>query len=399
MPVSTSDRPAALFLTRNLRTGGAERVFVNLVNNARTITPSVALLDRHGGLLRALKPDVPVFARVDRTGPRTKASTLGEKIPGETFLRMVRECLWLRDTILETRAAVVSSFLMRAHIVALFTKVLFLPRIPLVLNVHEHPSGSADYLYPFARDRAMMRWITRNFFKRADRIVVVADDVRRDLIDSFDIPSKLIEVAYNGIDLDAVRAGAARPSKVASTGGQTIVAVGRLVHLKGYDLLIRALAELRKTRDARLVLVGDGDYRGELERLVSDLDLTAGVSFAGWQDNPWSILGQADALALTSRTEAFPCVLTEAMALGVPVLATNCSGGVEESLLGGEAGKLVPSGDVGAIARGLEQLLGDDALRARYIAAGRQRAESFDLASTQRRYESVLGEVIAARAT
>jgi glycosyltransferase involved in cell wall biosynthesis len=398
VPVSTSERPVALFLTRNLRTGGAERVFVNLVNNARTVTPNVALLDRHGGLLRALNPDVAVFARVDRTGTRSKASIIGEQIPGETFLRMVRECLWLRDTVLETRAAVVSSFLMRAHIVALFTKLLFLPRIPVVLNVHEHPSGSANYLYPFARDRAMMRWITRNLFRRADRIVVVAEDVKRDLVESFDIPAVMIDVAYNGIDLDAVRSGATRPSSF-TPQGQTIVAVGRLVQLKGYDLLIRAIAELRKTRDVRLVLVGDGEYRGELERLVSELNLATAVTFAGWQDNPWSMLGRADALALTSRTEAFPCVLTEAMALGVPVLATNCSGGVEESLLGGEAGKLVPSGDVGAIARGLEELLSDQTLRAKYVEAGRRRAESFDLATAQRRYESVLGDVIAARAT
>jgi glycosyltransferase involved in cell wall biosynthesis len=346
-----------------------------------------------------LKPDVPIFARVDRTGPRSKASIVGEQIPGETFVRMVRECRWLRDTIIETRAAVVSSFLMRAHIVALFTKLFFLPRIPVVLNVHEHPTGSANYLYPFARDRAMMRWITRNLFTRADRIVVVAEDVKRDLVESFGIPSALIEVAYNGIDLDAVRAGGARPPSVASPNAQTIVAVGRLVQLKGYDLLIRALADLRKTRDVRLVLVGDGEHRGELERLVSELSLTSAVTFAGWQDNPWSILGRADALALTSRTEAFPCVLTEAMALGVPVLATNCSGGVEESLLGGEAGKLVPPGDVGSIASGLEQLLSDEALRAKYIDAGRRRAESFDLATAQRRYESVLGDVIAARAT
>jgi glycosyltransferase involved in cell wall biosynthesis len=396
--VNTSERPVALFLTRNLRTGGAERVFVNLVNNARSVAPNVALLDRHGGLLRTVKPDVPVFARVDRTGPRSKASIIGEQVPGETFLRMVRECLWLRKTILETRAAVVSSFLMRAHIVALFTKLLFLPRIPLVLNVHEHPTGSANYLYPFARDRAMMRWITRNLFKRADRIVVVAEDVKRDLVASFGIPSALIDVAYNGIDLDAVHAGAMRASSLASNA-QTIVAVGRLVQLKGYDLLIRALAELRKTRDVRLVLVGDGEYRGALERLVSELNLANAVTFAGWQDNPWSILSRADALALTSLTEAFPCVLTEAMALGVPVLATNCSGGVEESLLGGEAGMLVASGDVGAIARGLEQLLSDEVLRAKYIDVGRRRAESFDLATAQRRYESVLCDVIAARAT
>lgn len=378
----------ALFLTRNLETGGAERVFVNLVNNARDVSPAVALLERRGGLLSALRSDVPVFAR----------AISNAAFPGAQFTRLIPECRWLRDVVLEARANVVSSFLMRAHIVALLTKRLYLPRLHVVLNMHEHMSGSADYLYPGAVDRVLMRWITRHLFPEANRIVAVANDVRRDLVETFGVPSSLVDVVHNGVDLDAVRAGA-QDAPPATQTSPTIVAVGRLVPLKGYDLLLRAVRQLRERRDVRVILVGDGDARASLERLARELGLSNVVTFAGWQKNPWALVARADVLALTSRTEAFPCVLTEAMALGVPVLATNCSGGVEEALAGGDAGMLVPSGDVHAIANGLESLIGDADLRARYVAAGLARAASFDLTRAQRRYESVLLDTIAPRTT
>ena len=89
----------------------------------------------------------------------------------------------------------------------------------------------------------------------------------------------------------------------------------------------------------------------------------------------------------------------EAMALGVPVLATDCSGGVRELLRDGACGLIVPPEDVDAITHGLDRLLGDSALRASLVAAGRERVRDFDLQDVQRRYESILTDVMASRAT
>ncbi len=394
--------PVALYLTRNLLMGGAERVFIDYVNNAQSLSPVVALLERRGGLLGELSIEVPCEARLDRTTLPPHFEAIASEIPGESFARLALECLWLKDVAKLTNADVVSSFLMRAHVVALVTKMVFLPGVPVVLNIHEHMSDSAPFLYPLRRDRALMRWVTRCLFPRADRIVVVAEELKRDLVASHGVPAELIEVVHNPLHVERIRAAGGEsvaPRWTRSAGAQTIVAVGRLVYLKGYDLLLHALAKLRATRDVRLILVGEGVERAELEKLATQLGVQDAVTFAGEHINPWKLIARADVLALTSRTEAFPSVLGEAMALGVPVLATDCSGGVRECLRDGAAGLIVAAGDTGAIASGLERILKDADLRATLIAAGHARAASFDLPERLRHYESVLSRVMASRTT
>ena len=399
---SAGDTPVALYLTRNLLIGGAERVFVTYVNNAHSVKPVVALLERKGGLLGELSPGVSLLSRVDRTTAPSVAANLALEIPGETFVRLGLECRWLRRVIRQSGAVVTSSFLMRAHIVALMTKILLLPRMKVVLNIHEHMTESAPYFYPLTRDRAMVRWITRNLFPRADRIVVVAEELKRDLVSSYGVPAAMIDVAHNPFEIDHIRAEGTRPlgtEWAAPPGRRTIVAVGRLVHLKGYDLLLRAVAQLRRKRDVRLILIGDGDDREKLEQLSASLGLKEFVTFAGQRNSPWPFIAAAAVLAVTSRTEAFPSVLAEAMALGVPVLATDCSGGVRELLRDGACGLLVPMEDVDAIAGGLDRLLEDRELRASFIAAGHERIQPFNVPDAQRRYEKILTDVIAQRAT
>jgi glycosyltransferase involved in cell wall biosynthesis len=398
---ATAERPVALYLTRNLLMGGAERVVVNYANNAHDLKPVVALLERHGELLDELDAGIPCLARLDRRAATSRGS-LVERIPGELFLRLLPECLWLARTVKETDAGVVSSFLMRAHLVALFTKLVLMPKLTVVLNVHEHMTESAPFLYPSTRDRSLMRWITRHLFPRADRIVAVVQELKRDLVQSYGVPGSLIDVAHNPHDIKRVRAEARANLELEwmHRGAEhTIVAVGRLVPLKGYDVLLRAVASLRATRDVRLTIVGDGPALGDLQTLATKLGIAGAVTFAGNQSNPWRFVARADVFALTSRTEAFPSVLVETMSLGVPVLATDCSAGVRECLRDGACGLLVPPEDPGAIARGLERLFGDAELRAAFAVAGRARAEEFDDPAVQRRYESILADAMASRTT
>lgn len=389
--------PRVAFLARNLAVGGAERAVVNLANHVQRVEPHLVLLRRRGGLLGDVAPHVALHALdAPALGGRLSADRL-EATPFGSTAQLALEVERLAAVVDATQCAVVSSFLMRSHLVALLVKALLRPELRVVLNIHEQMTESAEYLYPRLHDRWAMRRITRHLFRRADRIVVVAEELRRDLVENFGLPAPLIRTVHNPVDLERIRelAAVALPADFRDEREiSTICAIGRLVPLKGYDLLLRAVAELRSRLRVRLVLVGDGEIRGELERMVHALGLTGAVHFTGWEGNPWRWVARADVLALSSRTEAFPSVITEAHALGVPVVAAECSAGVRESVQGGKAGVLVAPGSSAALAEGLERVLVQPRLREALRREGEAFVARFALPRAVAAYEEVMLDVL-----
>jgi glycosyltransferase involved in cell wall biosynthesis len=360
-------------------------------------------------LLNELRPDIPLFdlsrpvpaSRLGLTGD--ERGPTGEDPPGgfnlRSVARLVPECRRL-DRVLElTRTHVVSSFLMRSHLIALLTKRLLRPSLRIVINVHEHMSESAHHLYPSAVDRMLMRWVTRNLFPQADRIVVVADSLRQDLTAEFGVPASLISVVRNPIDLREIRSRALEEvdeQQMPRDQAPTVVAVGRLVNLKGFDILIRAFARLPAEIGARLVIVGGGPDRNALESLAAELGLSDRIRFVGWQKNPWKFMARAHVFAMPSRTEAFPSVVGEALALGIPVVAADCSAGVREYLDGSRLGLVVPPEDDASLAGALERMLSDAQLRETFAERGLPRMAELDVPVVVRAYEQTLAHVIAA---
>jgi glycosyltransferase involved in cell wall biosynthesis len=229
-------------------------------------------------------------------------------------------------------------------------------------------------------------------FSRADAVFAVAEGVRADLVEGFDAPPERVRVLHNPLDVEGIRRAAREPLDDADPGGDrpsgeaepadgeppatpVVVGVGRLVRLKGFDVLLRALPRMRS--GARLILVGDGPERPALEALVRDLGVESRVRFTGERPNPWSQMARADVLALPSRSEAFPTVVGEALALGVPVVAAEASPGVREYLEGGRCGVLVPPDDPAALAAGLDRVLDDRVLARELADRGRARVEAF----------------------
>ena len=159
--------------------------------------------------------------------------------------------------------------------------------------------------------------------------------------------------------------------------GKRILFIGRFDPVKGLPLLIEAVEQLAPDYpELQLDLVGDGPLRSEIEAMVREKALQDRVSFHGYlsQARCRDRLREADILVIASFAEGIPVVLMEAMAAGVAVLATNIAG-IPELVEHGVSGALVPSGDVGALARGLAALVADPALRTRVTLGGRQRIE------------------------
>jgi glycosyltransferase involved in cell wall biosynthesis len=393
-----------LFLINDLCLGGAERTLLSYVNHASAVRPVVGLLRPAQDLLAELDPDVELATLSgslppDRTAPPRPAHWPRRGQPrGRMLLETPALALQVPRLVRLARARhcpVISTFLNRAHTLALLALAVD-PELRVVINVHEMLSHHLDIHFAKA-ERRIMREFIRRTFPRARAIVAVSEGVKSDLAASFGIDPELVTVVHNPLDLARIRRAGAEPMLAGAESpgddGPLIVAVGRLVHLKGFDLLIRAVARLPRETRARLVIVGEGEARPELERLVGELGVADRVELAGARIEPWSEMRRAQVVAVPSRSEAFPSVIGEAMALGRPVIAARCSEGVAEYLEHGRSGMLVPPDDVDALSAGLAQLLADEALRGRLGAEGLRRVEAFALAPAVARYERLLVSV------
>ena len=151
---------------------------------------------------------------------------------------------------------------------------------------------------------------------------------------------------------------------------------------KRLDLLIAAFADLRQRHDARLLIVGQGPGRALADEQIRQLGLTACAETVGWVEDPLQFAAHAWAFVLTSDEEGFAQVLTEAMSVGCPVIATDAQGGGCRFVTGdGSYGLLVPRGNRAKIAEAMEHMLEQD-VRGRYSELGRHRAAELSPAAS-----------------
>jgi glycosyltransferase involved in cell wall biosynthesis len=223
-------------------------------------------------------------------------------------------------------------------------------RRPRVLTVHGWTAATpALRFYEWLERRSLVRHFQRVF--------AVSPALRNHLLGLGMAPGRVIW-APNGFDFARQVPDAAAVRELRSRWGltgqdQVVGAIGRLRPEKGQDVLIRAMAEIRSIP---LVLVGDGSFRADLERLAADLAVCPAPVFAGETDRPLTALAAFDVVTVPSRTEGLPQTLVEAMAIGKPIVA-SAVGGVPEALEQGECGILVPPDDPGALRAGIRRLL------------------------------------------
>lgn len=367
-----------VFVINSLAGGGAERVFSTILSASAPYRDeydvSVALLDREE---RAY--GLPRDMSVQQLNSR---HSLPRSIAG------------LARTARREKAHLAVSFLTRSNVAAAFA--MMMRRQPFVI------SERVDTAAHLATGRFAWasKFLVRLTYPRAAAVIAVSHGVADTLVSDFGVERRRISVVFNPVDLDRIASLAAEDPSIEMRADDCI-AMGRLVPNKNFALAIEGFA--RSGRRGRLVLIGTGPLHAELRALGDQLGLGERLVMPGFVENPYALLDRGGLFVLSSNAEGFPNALVEAMAVGLPVVATDCRSGPAEvlatSLDGmkvaeGEGGLLVPANDVPAMADAIG-LMGEPGRARAFGEQGRRRAAEFSVDRAVGAYWGIIESVMA----
>lgn len=303
-------KTSVLFFIPSLKGGGAERVITTLLRhiNRDRFDVSLVVLDMTGAVYRDdLPSDIEI---IDLACPRVSRALL-----------QIMSLVWSR------RPDVLFSTLSHLNL----TLALMRPLLPRATRMMARETGILSLALADGSKEKLWRWVYRKFYCKHDLIICQSQYMRTDLIENFALAPEKTLVIHNPVDIDRIRALAVEPVDWPGRCNphKRLVAAGRLVHVKGFDILIEAIGLLQDP-DVQLAILGDGPLKAELQTLVNHRGLVERIHFVGYQTNPYAWFAQADALILSSRHEGFPNVVLEALACGTPVIATPAPGGLSD---------------------------------------------------------------------
>lgn len=362
---------AVLFAIPSLAGGGAERVVLTLLSH----------LDR--GRF------APVLAAASLSGPYVDQLPAGIPAHDLGSARARGAVFRLAALVRRTRPDVLFSTLGHLNLLVMLARPLLgRPRPVLVARETNIPSlNLAQSPHP-----RLFGLLYRALYPRFDRVVCQSRDMQRDLAENFGVPGARTRVIPNPVDAAAIRSLAATGTAPLPAGAFNLVAAGKLMRQKGFDLLLQALALLPDPR-FHLTILGQGPLRETLEAQARGLGLANRVTFAGFQANPYPWLARADLFVLSSRYEGLPNVVLEALALGAPVAAFACPGGLDEIIRPGENGFLAEPANPADLALTIAHAAENLPDRARVAAS----ASRFAVERIVREYQDLLEDAAGRR--
>ncbi|WP_022681613.1 glycosyltransferase [Sphingobium bisphenolivorans] len=338
------DKPDIVFYARSLYNGGVDRVVFNLAEEflARGIRPLI-LVDRHNPYspFKDLVPGGVPYEVLNAEGMIARVTKL------RAFLRKTRP------------QAVMCTGFGFPNLCAILVRWIAGFQFRLMLTEHCFPSVDHDAAKPW-QSRYWFFRLAHLLYPFADNIVAVSKGTANDLAKVISIDPRSITCIYNPIVSDALIESGSEPVDhpwFHDDSVPVVIAVGRLEHQKDFATLITAFARVRKQLRCRLMILGDGTERDMLTALIDRLGLADDVAMPGFAPNPHAYTAKASLLVLSSRFESLANVVIEAMALGTPVIATDCPSGPAEALDHGRFGKLVKVGDADMLADAMLEIL------------------------------------------
>lgn len=353
----------ALFLP-SLHGGGAERVMINLAK---------------GFFERGYSVDLVVS---NAAGPYLSQIPKGVSIIDLKSHRVLKSLFPLMSYLRKEKPNIFISALNHTNIIAIIAKEVV--RSSTLMIITEHNTLSIAQKHALNLREKMLPILMKYFYPLANQIIAVSQGVAKDLSYQIGLPLHKIKVIYNPvIDDQLIKKSWEKVEHPWFHQYTVILSVGRLTEQKDYPTLIKVFAQVRKKVPAKLMILGEGEKRLELEQLIDSIGLKEDVCMPGFVENPYAYMRRSKVFILSSKWEGLPTVLIEAMACGCQVVSTNCPSGPAEILEDGKWGRLVPVGDVDALARAILLSLNDDRGR------GVQRAQFFSIKNIIAQYEQI----------
>lgn len=366
-------QPLISIILKGLELGGAERVLVTLAGEFCRLGMRVdlAVLKRDGPLLPEVSPEVRFveLGKASRIAALTPALHRSSRIPLVRLIPMMIEGLPSITKRLPKIAAyydrerpdAVLASLPQTILAALWAKEVSNHKPRLVIreaNTFSLDSGAGARLF----DRALPA-IAKEWYPRGDKIVAVSEGAARDLENVLGLEAEQVSTINNPVDverctsLSAEAVGPADQAWLQRNKLPILVNVGRLQPQKDQATLIRAFAKVRAALPCRLLVLGEGPLRTDLEALAASLGLGEDIYLPGARPNPFPYLARANLFVLSSAWEGFPNVVLEALAFGCPVVSTDCPSGPADLLAGGKLGHLAKVGDADELAKAILETL------------------------------------------
>ena len=340
-----------LFLITELSMGGAQRALLHLLSgiNRERFTPAVACLyNGDGAVAQAIRVlDIPVFDA--RMHTKTDLRALS---------RLYRHIHSRRPTILHTS-------LFHANLSGRITGRL--TGVPIIISSERTMAMESEWRY------RLNRWT----IGMVDRVVAVSKKVGEFCINNIRLPAQKVVVIHNGVEIPLLPPDTREQARLELGLPQDALvcgAVSRLDPVKGIDVLILAFAQVLASHAAYLVIVGEGPERQHLESVAQESGVSDRVIWAGYRADVPQQLPAFDVFVQPSLHEGLPNTVLEAMAAGLPVVATAV-GGTPELVVNGKTGLLVPPGDPAALVGAITALLENPEARGSMGQAGRRRVK------------------------